>query len=399
MRGAGISRRAGGGAIDRVTPNRWLWGAGAGVAALALAAVIVALTVDRGVDTLDPNTPEGVVPALPPSHRGGRVRGRLRAPWARRRRPTAPSTALSTNSTGAGAYRDITFSARLADVRVRGDTATVARADRRALRAPGAGLRATLRTALRLRGAVPPRPDGRGLAPRRAGLSRVVVPRAARPQAHPRARGVGGRKRGRSRLNLLRAVEPAADVGAGGHRGSAWCRSCGGAREARDSAPPQCANSSSTAWRSSPCSSRAAASTPCWPRCCPAATASWTTPPRRRSRSPPCSPARPSGCCSRGSARGARGSIRATRGRPASTYTACWPSAPPCSRDPPSRSWRGCSTSTSAPSRWAAWSPGRGVGLPLARPHDARRAGRARRMVDGAAPPLPSTPGRAAASR
>ena len=124
MRAAGISRRAGGCAIDRVTPNRWLWGAGVGVAALALAAVIIALTVDRGVEALDPGTPEGVVQR----YLQAIAEGEYETAYALLGEEAQADCALDSfvdELDRRGAYRDITFSARLADMRLRGDTATV----------------------------------------------------------------------------------------------------------------------------------------------------------------------------------------------------------------------------------------------------------------------------------
>ncbi len=101
-----------------------MWGAGVGVVALALAAVIVALTVDRGVDALDPGTPEGVVQrylqAITESDHD--------AAYALLGEEAQADCALDSFIDALDrrdVYRETSFSARLTDVRVRGDSATV----------------------------------------------------------------------------------------------------------------------------------------------------------------------------------------------------------------------------------------------------------------------------------
>ncbi|MDE2765773.1 MAG: hypothetical protein OXI25_05000 [Chloroflexota bacterium] len=124
MRAASLGRRAGEGAIDRITPNRWLWGAGVGVAVLALAAVIVALTVNRGVDALDPDTPEGVVQRYLQAIAGGEYEDAYGF-LSDEAQADCAADGFIESLDRRGYYREIRFSARLTDVRMRGDSATV----------------------------------------------------------------------------------------------------------------------------------------------------------------------------------------------------------------------------------------------------------------------------------
>lgn len=101
-----------------------MWGAGVGVAALALAAVVVALTVDRGVDALDPNTPEGVVQRYLQAITAGDYDGAY-ALLSEEAQADCALDGFIDALDRRGVYRETSFSARLTDVRVRGDSATV----------------------------------------------------------------------------------------------------------------------------------------------------------------------------------------------------------------------------------------------------------------------------------
>ena len=100
-----------------------MWGVGIGVAALALAAVIIALTVNRGVDALDSGTPEGVVQR----YLQAIVEEEYEDAYALLSEEAQSACAFDKflDSLERRGRDEAAFTARLDSVRVRDDTATV----------------------------------------------------------------------------------------------------------------------------------------------------------------------------------------------------------------------------------------------------------------------------------